>query len=86
MSEDDGMLVRSVEPPNPREWPYPKGGEIGCNHCGRVVPDESWHVEWKGPHLAIPIRMHIWCHKKLYEREISKIMYGRDIFGDQLIG
>ena len=54
-----------------------EGGDwIGCNHCGRTVPDDGGRIGYYGS------LYHRYCYLKLYRRDYAVFLYGPDVFKD----
>jgi hypothetical protein len=54
-----------------------EGGQwIGCNHCGRTVPDDGTRIAYEGP------LYHRYCYLKLFRRNYAMLLYGVDVFKD----
>jgi hypothetical protein len=51
------------------------GGDwLGCNHCGRTVPDNPDRVEAAGS------LYHRYCYLYVFRRDFAELIYGRDVF------
>jgi hypothetical protein len=50
------------------------GPWIGCNHCGRTVPDDGERIRYEGS------LYHRYCYLKLFRRDYAKLLYGPDVF------
>jgi hypothetical protein len=54
-----------------------EGGDwLGCNHCGRTVPDDPDRSEHEGS------LYHRYCFLKLFRREHAELIYGADVFAN----
>ena len=75
------MVLKLNNPDELYEWEtdrhLEKGGEwLGCNHCGRTVPDNSDRIKAEG------VYYHRYCFLKLFRREYAELIYGTDVFAN----
>jgi hypothetical protein len=54
-----------------------EGGDwLGCNHCGRTVPDNPDRIEHQYS------LYHRYCFLKIFRREYAELIYGADVFAN----